>query len=113
MTYRQNRSTIDTSAWRLIRPFVAQRARFRCEDCGVYLGMSGQCDHIVPRSECEAQGIDPLDTRNLQWLCPSCHSRKSNREKLAGRTPKDRNEVRRSRVVGRGAFLQALQEGGA
>ncbi|QBF32172.1 HNH endonuclease [Thalassococcus sp. S3] len=114
MTRKQDRSTIDLADWRKrIRPAIAERAEYRCESCGLFVGMHGDVDHKVPRHRCEAEGINPRDPENLQYLCKSCHSIKTNRERWDGHKRKDRQEVRRARVTGRGAFLQALQEGGA
>lgn len=114
MTRKQDRSTIDLADWRKrIRPMIAERAEFRCECCGLFVGLHGDVDHIVQRSRCEAEGIDPRDPENLQYLCKSCHSIKTNRERWEGHERKDRTEVRRARVTGRGAFLKALNEGGA
>ena len=114
MTRKQDRSTIDLADWRKrIRPAIAERAEYRCESCGLFVGMHGDVDLKVPRHRCEAEGINPRDPENLQYLCKSCHSIKTNRERWDGHKRKDRQEVRRARVTGRGAFLQALQEGGA
>lgn len=109
MTYRQDRSTIDTNRWRTrTRRAVAERAEFRCECCRRFLGMTGEADHIVPRSKCEAQGIDPFDLSNLQWLCRPCHSRKTNAEKTEGKPPKPKRRFHRVRVAGRDAYLAAI-----
>ncbi|ASP22058.1 HNH endonuclease [Antarctobacter heliothermus] len=113
MTRKQDRSTIDTARWARVRHGVAERAAFRCETCGRFVGLHGQADHIVPRRRCEEQGIDPFDLANLQWLCAGCHSKKTNAERWEGRTRKDRTAVRRAKVTGRGAYLSALLNGGA
>lgn len=110
MTRKQDRSTIDTNRWRNGTRFaVAERARFRCECCAKYLGLKGQADHITPRSQCDAVGLDPFDLKNLQWLCASCHSKKTNRERWAGHKPKARLRFNRVRVSGRDAFHAAIQ----
>jgi 5-methylcytosine-specific restriction protein A len=63
--------------WRRLSVACKERARGLCEECnrsGAY-NTGCQADHIVPR---EQGGADDLD--NLQWLCRSCHSRKSAEE---------------------------------
>lgn len=57
--------------------------------------------------------LRPAVADRAEYRCESCHSIKTNRERWDGHKRKDRNAVRRARVTGRGAFLQALQEGGA
>ena len=113
MTYAryriQDRSTLDDADWKHIRRAVAVRARFRCECCGKYLGMRGHADHIVPRAECEAQGIHPKEMANLQWLCPPCHNRKSSNERWAGHQKVKRKPFStRRKVTGRNAYHAAL-----
>lgn len=105
---RTNAAPLKTSRWTAVRAFVAHRASFRCEqpDCQVLLGMTGDVDHVVPRSVCEDVGISIYDTSNLQYLCPSCHSKKTNRERYAGHEKRER-KPRRTALKGRGAFLDA------
>jgi len=95
---------------RSIRPFVAERANFRCETCGVYLGRFGEADHRIPRKDCEAHGISVTDPDNLQYLCPSCHAKKTNAERWAGhekKPPRRGPSGRRAQVLGRNRFLAA------
>ena len=105
---RTDPNPLGTSKWRAIRIAVAERAHFRCEHCEKFLGMSGQGDHIVPRSVCERLGISVFDDSNVQYLCGPCHSKKTNSERWAGHQCKDRNAVRRKSVRGREAFFNAL-----
>lgn len=104
---RHDPRPINSPRWRqTVRPFVAQRASFRCEECFTFTGMAGQADHIVPRRDCDLIGIQVFDVSNLQWLCPSCHSAKSNRERAPG-GPKPRRPYQRPDLPGRAAFLAA------
>lgn len=103
---RTNTAPLKTSRWAAVRAFVAHRAAFRCEHCHEYLGLRGQADHVVPRADCEGVGIGIYDPSNLQYLCTSCHSTKSNFERWAGHKKRDRTP-RRSRVEGRDQFLDA------
>ena len=108
---KQDRSTIDTYLWKSrIRPKIAERADYRCENCEEFVGTHGDVDHIVPRAHCDAAMIDPRDPSNLQYLCKSCHSRKTNSERWAGHQRKDRTVPRRAKVTGRDSFLSALCE---
>lgn len=110
MTRQQDRSTIDLHMWRSrIRPAVAERAEFRCESCGLFVGMHGDVDHVVPRDRCEAEGIDPRDPENLQYLCKSCHSKKTAIDRRGGEPAPDRSAIRRSNVKGRGEYLKSVQ----
>ena len=108
----ESRALFALAAWkRDCRQFVAQRAAYRCECCGKYcpLNRSGQCDHIIPRRDLAALGINPFDVSNLQHLCASCHSKKTNREaRWAGheKTPKIDWWKKRTKVPGRGRFLE-------
>lgn len=93
-----------------IRNLVAQRASFRCECCGLFIAREGEVDHKIPRRDCAAKGIHPLDPANLQYLCQSCHSRKSNAERWAGhqkRPFQSGPNGKRAKVAGRNSFLAA------
>ena len=105
---RTNPRPLKTSRWAALRLHVALRASFRCEHCHVFLGTSGQADHVVPRSHCENVGIGVFDPSNLQYLCSSCHSQKSNRERWAGHEKRGPKKMgTRSTVQGREAFQKA------
>ena len=49
-----------------------QRARGRCEACGVTLGPDWSCDHFVPLAD---GGTNALS--NLRALCAACHAKKT------------------------------------
>ncbi len=106
---RTDRGPLKTNRWAAVRAHIAQRASYRCQHCHQFLGMTGQVDHVVPRSDCEDVGIGVYDPSNLQYLCTSCHSRKSNAERWARapRSTKGRNPLRRAKVAGRDAYLHA------
>ena len=104
---RHNPRPINSTHWRQsVRPFIAQRASFRCEHCFTFLGISGDVDHIVPRREIDLIGVGVFDPSNLQYLCASCHSAKSNRER-APDGPKPPRQYTRADLPGRAAFLAA------
>ena len=109
---RTNSNPIKTNRWAEIRAFVAHRAGFRCEHCHTFLGMSGQADHVVPRSVCEDVGIHVYDHTNLQYLCTSCHSQKTNAERWSAASdgsPRNRRAKRpsRTKIPGRDRFMDA------
>lgn len=104
---RTNPAPLKTERWQATRAFVAHRASFRCEHCFTFVGMQGEADHIIPRSDCGLLGIGVFDPSNLQYLCPSCHSSKSGRERWAGHEKKPPKKHIRSTVPGREAFLAA------
>lgn len=104
---RTNPAPLRTARWQEVRAFVAHRASFRCEHCHVFLGMTGQADHMIPRGTCEMLGIGVLDATNLQYLCISCHSEKSNRERWHGHKRKPPKNHTRTNLPGREAFLAA------
>lgn len=108
MPHQSDKSTINTARWQRVRRALALRATFRCECCNCFTGMAGQGDHIVSRANCAAQGIDPFDMRNLQWLCASCHAKRTNAERFKNHKPKPKQR-RRTPVKGRDAYLTAIQ----
>ncbi|WP_408585934.1 HNH endonuclease signature motif containing protein [Novosphingobium sp.] len=60
-----------TAEWAaLVKAITAQRGK-RCERCGA----DGRiyADHVVELKD----GGDPLDQRNIELLCASCHGRKT------------------------------------
>lgn len=107
--------------WQKTRQACAMRAAFRCQKCGVLCFLTGpragEADHRVPRRQLAETGGDMFDLANLDWLCASCHSRKSVLEGHAARqaqrpatppkTPRSERLKARSRVKGRKAFLMA------
>jgi 5-methylcytosine-specific restriction endonuclease McrA len=104
---RTNTAPLKTARWAEVRAMVAHRASFRCECCNVFLGMTGQADHVIPRRDIPLLGIGVFDPSNLQYLCTSCHSEKSNRERWHGHEKKPPKPHTRSNVPGRDAFLAA------
>lgn len=106
--------------WQKTRQTVAMRAAFRCQKCGVLCFLTGpragEADHRVPRRQLAETGGDMFDLGNLQWLCVSCHARKSILEGHAARQaerpatppkqPADRLKIR-TKIKGRKAFLIA------
>jgi 5-methylcytosine-specific restriction endonuclease McrA len=104
---RTNTAPLKTARWAEVRAMVAHRASFRCEHCHTFLGMTGQADHVIPRGTCEMLGIGVYDPKNLQFLCSSCHSQKSNRERWAGHERKPPKQHTRSNLPGRDKFLDA------
>ena len=105
---RTNPAPLKTGRWRATRAFIAHRASLRCEHCHAFLGLCGQVDHIVPRSEINMLGIGVFDPTNLQYLCQSCHSEKSNRERWHGHTKRPPKSHTRTKVAGRDDFLNAV-----
>lgn len=98
---------IHTHDWRhKLRQTVAHRASFRCEHCHLFLGMHGDVDHRIPRRELEAQGGNPWDADNLQYLCTSCHSVKTNKERWDWMGRREGPKPwKRSKVQGRNLML--------
>jgi 5-methylcytosine-specific restriction endonuclease McrA len=105
---RTNPAPLKTARWAEVRAFVAHRASFRCEHCHQFLGMSGQADHVIPRRDIALLGVGVFDPSNLQYLCTSCHSEKSNRERWQGHEKKPPKPHTRTRVPGRDDFLNAV-----
>lgn len=69
--------------WPQLRDAARRRAGGRCEgrDRGIRCPRPGtDCDHVKPRWQ---GGTHELS--NLQWLCPSCHKRKTGREAAQAR----------------------------
>ncbi|MBN2024067.1 MAG: HNH endonuclease [Pirellulales bacterium] len=78
--------------WRSLRLAVFRRDHWICRACGKACASGrlaapadrAHCDHVVPK---EQGGTDEID--NLQTLCGSCHSRKTDRaEGGFGRPPR-------------------------
>jgi len=72
-----NASFYNSKRWRSLRNYYIQKNPI-CEQCnreGIIKG--AQCvDHIKPIT----MGGSPVDSKNLQSLCNSCHAKKSGRE---------------------------------
>jgi 5-methylcytosine-specific restriction endonuclease McrA len=69
---RPNRAHYDSLEHKAWRRVVRQRAGQRCQGCG-RTGCRLFADHIVELRD----GGDPLDLRNGQALCGSCHAIKT------------------------------------
>lgn len=68
--------TIQYSAWRdeIAIPFLDENFGHECASCGAEEDLA--VDHILNR------GSRPdlkMDLTNVQWLCPICHSKKTDR----------------------------------
>ena len=98
---------LKTERWRALRSVIARRASLRCEHCFTFLGLRGEVDHVVPRSDIDLVGIGVFDPSNLQYLCPSCHSAKTARERWAGHEKKPPKANSRTKTPGRDAYLAA------
>lgn len=74
--------------WEKLRLTILRRDNGLCQEClrnGILKAVgdkpySAFCDHIVPKAE---GGTD--DESNLQTLCRTCHTAKTDKEKLRGR----------------------------
>jgi len=63
----------NTADWQVRRRRIAVRDAYTCRSCGrVSYGKSGHADHIVPLEDGGSN-----EDLNLQWLCGSCHGRKT------------------------------------
>lgn len=62
-----------SARWRACRRKVLSRDRYTCKVC---LRFGNEVDHVVPI----ADGGSAWDMANLQTLCKSCHTRKTQRE---------------------------------
>lgn len=72
---RYSESILKTQRWRALRLQALRRDGFACVQCGA-LGRL-EVDHVRPvRTHPELA----WDLRNLQCLCPSCHTRKTRLE---------------------------------
>ena len=72
-----NASFYNSKRWRSLRNYFIQQHPIcaQCERDGLIKG--AQCvDHIIPIT----MGGSPVDTKNFQSLCNSCHAKKSGRE---------------------------------
>ena len=63
--------------WYKLRRRILSRDHYKCVTCDASVGRSGQIDHIIPVSD---GGNDADD--NLQTLCITCHSTKTNKENV-------------------------------
>jgi 5-methylcytosine-specific restriction protein A len=69
-----------STAWKKTRGYVVARANGLCESCLKYgrIRQGKIVDHIKPLKQ---NWDSRLDVTNLQYLCPTCHNRKTKAEK--------------------------------
>ncbi|MGJ8586376.1 MAG: HNH endonuclease [Marinosulfonomonas sp.] len=70
--HRYSKRVTRTKRWQVLRAEILERDRYHCCSCGC--GGRLEVDHIKPvRTHPELS----YEARNLQALCPSCHTRKT------------------------------------
>lgn len=57
--------------WKRLRDWYAQKAGYKCEDCGA---LGTEVHHIVPIQTSKGW-MRRLDPKNLRLLCTGCHNR--------------------------------------
>ena len=65
------------TSWDEIQREVEQRAKERCEYCGMHQALQGatfHVEHVIPRCRSGESNLE-----NLAWACPGCNLRKSDR----------------------------------
>ena len=89
--HRFSKRVTRTKRWQVLRAEILERDRYRCCSCGCGGRLEG--DHVKPGRTHPELSYEP---RNLQALCPSCHTRKTRIE--CGHPPprKDRQEWRQA-----------------
>lgn len=87
--HRYSKRVTATKRWQVLRMEILERDGFRCKECGGRGRL--EVDHIKSVRTNPELSFDP---DNLQALCPSCHTKKTNIER--GRPPprEDRQEWR-------------------
>ena len=72
-----NASFYNSKRWRALRNYFIQKNPLcaQCKRDGIIRGAQ-MVDHVVPIT----MGGSPVDQKNLQSLCNSCHAKKSGRE---------------------------------
>lgn len=79
---RHSAKVTRSTRWKVLRMAVLERDGFACRMCGTARGRL-EVDHIKPVRTNPELSFDP---RNLQALCPQCHTRKTRLE--CGHPPK-------------------------
>lgn len=76
---RRSQEFYQSPEWSRIRTYVLERENHLCQEClkKQRIARATHVDHIIPISKRWDLRFDP---NNLQSLCPSCHSRKTNQE---------------------------------
>ncbi|MCC3244214.1 HNH endonuclease [Methylocystis sp. WRRC1] len=80
MDLRAGTKVYYTSRWARLRWIALRRDGFQCVKCGARANL--ECDHIAPIRKAPERAFD---LANLQTLCVSCHTAKTNGE--LGRRP--------------------------
>lgn len=70
--HRFSKRVTRTKRWKALRAEILERDRYRCRSCGC--GGRLEVDHIKPVRTHPELSYEP---RNLQALCPSCHTKKT------------------------------------
>jgi len=78
MAWDSGPTRTSTAAWKRIRQQAKHELPYLCAQCGA--GEPLELDHIINH---KAGGTDDLS--NLQWLCPTCHMRKTQKEAAKAR----------------------------
>lgn len=78
--HRYSKRVTATKRWQVLRMEILERDGFRCKSCGARGRL--EVDHIKSVRTNPELSFDP---DNLQALCPSCHTTKTNIER--GRPP--------------------------
>ncbi len=89
--HRHSRKITRTKRWKTLRAEILERDRYRCQSCGC--GGRLEVDHIKPVRTHPELSYDP---RNLQALCPGCHTRKTRIECGHPAPREDRRDWRRA-----------------
>lgn len=106
----ERRRAYNTEAWRRLRAFVIKRDRALCQQClrdGRYQpvalrakrGSGALQAHVDHRDPAVSLSDVLCDERNLQTLCPPCHSRKTRRQGGGSNSTAFRPQTDRKSVV--------------
>lgn len=69
---RHSKRVTRTKRWTALRAEILERDRYRCQCCGARGRL--EVDHVKPVRTHPELAYEP---RNLQALCPGCHTRKT------------------------------------
>jgi 5-methylcytosine-specific restriction endonuclease McrA len=98
--HRHSKVITRTKRWKVLRMEILERDGFCCKGCGC--GGRLEVDHIKPVRTHPELSYEP---RNLQALCPSCHTKKTRIECGHRPSPDDRLQWR--------GFVTDLEAGGS
>ena len=76
-TKKKPLNVVNTKRWQRKREKIKKRDNYQCQICGKLISGRADVDHIKRR----ADGGRVWDNDNLQTLCHSCHTKKTNAEK--------------------------------